>query len=314
MTSPKPSNTTPTDSEAWGGYWPALTTPFTQSGALDETAWRETLHHMSSIGIHGALVNGSSGEWFSQTTQERRRVAEIAVEEANGDYTIVVGCSGYTPDQVLEVASHAADVGADGILFTPPPYARPDEREILEFYRTVVGRAELQTMVYNWPRGTGVDMSTELMASLAALPGVKAIKDSTPDYGAHLGTLQRLGGKSEFFANYISRLGIGVLSELGGHGSIEGGALCAADGIAFYKAYWQGDLEGARRFADRYEARLQGLIGENFAGRFGTQIPQIKAAMRMMGQPGGFCRSPYRELDADQTARLRKQLIKLELL
>lgn len=307
-----------TDIEAtnttWQGYWPAATTPFGRNGDLDETAWRESLDLFASFGVHGVLVNGSSGEWFSQTNAERRRVAEIAVEQVNGRFPVVVGCTGYTPETVVSVAKDAVAAGTDGVLFTPPPYARPGEDEVLAFYREVAAQVGAPIMAYNWPRGTGIDMSTDLIAALAQIPNVISIKDSTPDYQEHLGTLQRLGRNSQFFANYISKIGIGVLTELGGSGSIEGGALCAERGVAFFEAYWRGDIEAAREHGKVYDQQLSSFIGYDFAGRFGTQIPQIKAAMRLLGQPGGYCRRPYRDFDEEQTARLAAHLRSLGML
>lgn len=298
----------------WRGYWPAATTPFGKDGSLDEQAWRESLRHMVSVGAHGVLVNGSSGEWFSQTTAERQRVADISVEEAGARIPVVVGCTSYTPSEVVALAAHASSIGADGVLFTPVPYARPSEPEILDFYRTVAESVDIPIMVYNWQRGTAIDMSTDLMEKILQLPNIGAIKDSTPDYAQHLSTLHRLGRKTPFFANYISRLGIGVMTELGGVGSIEGGYLCHEHGVAFFEKYWAGDLDAAREHADIYDRQLNSFIGYNFAGRFGTQIPQIKAAMRLMGLPGGYCRSPYLDLDADAVARLREHLTSLGML
>ena len=65
----------------WKGYWPAVPTPLTRDGALDERAWRELLRMYLAQGMHGVLVNGTTGEWFSQSDAERKRLAEIATEE-----------------------------------------------------------------------------------------------------------------------------------------------------------------------------------------------------------------------------------------
>lgn len=304
MTTPNP----------WRGYWPAATTPFARDGALDLGAWREQLELYVAAGVHGVLVNGSSGEWYAQTVTERRDVAATAVRTVAGAFPVVVGCTAFTPDEAVRLVRDATEVGADGVLFTPPPYARPNEGEILAFYREVHDATEVPIMVYNWPRGTAVDMTTDLLAELAGLERVVSIKDSTPDYGQHLQTLSRLGHRSAFFANYITRLGLGVLGEIGGAGSIEGGALGAAHGVGFYEAYWAGDLELARTHADAYDAQISDLIGYNFVGLHGSQIPQIKCAMRMLGQPGGWSRRPMIDLDENDAPRLRTVLEKHGLL
>src|SRR5207247_1798457 len=60
---------------------------------LDEKLWREELQLYHGQGVHGLLVNGTTGEWFSQSDAERRRVAESAGEELSGQTTVVVGCT-----------------------------------------------------------------------------------------------------------------------------------------------------------------------------------------------------------------------------
>ena len=57
----------------WKGYWPACPTPFHADESLDLDSLRELLEFYISCGVHGVLVNGTVGEWFSQTTEERRR-------------------------------------------------------------------------------------------------------------------------------------------------------------------------------------------------------------------------------------------------
>ncbi|MFC0531583.1 dihydrodipicolinate synthase family protein [Phytohabitans kaempferiae] len=294
--------------DQWRGYWPAATTPFAQDGRLDLTMWREQLDLYQELGVHGVLVNGSSGEWYAQTSQERRDVARVACEHVNGVFPVVVGVTGFTPDAVIDLGRAALADGADGILFTPPPYARPTEDEIYHFYREVAEAVDGPIMVYNWPRGTAVNMSTDLIERLVALPQVVAVKDSTPKYGEHLDTLARLGSRSVFFANYITRLGIGVMDQLGGQGSIEGGALAAQHGVPFFEAYWKGEIDVARVHADRYDAQQSDMIGYDFVGLHGSQISQIKAAMRMLGQPGGWPRRPLRDLDEHAVASLRTVL------
>lgn len=298
----------------WAGYWPASPTVFGSDRSLDEKGNLELFAAYRTMGVHGALINGSTGEWFSQSNAERKRVTELAVEAIDGAFPIVIGATSFTPQETIDIGNHAAKAGAQGIMVTPPPYVAPTEDEIVEFYREVAGEVAIPTMAYNWPRGADIDMSTELQERITALPGVVSVKDSTPDYGKHLDTLRTQGKNSRYFANYISRLGIGVLNELGGIGSIDGGPLGAAFGVPFYNAYWEGDLETARTYADKYDALLRDLVGYNFAGHFGSQVPQIKAALRMMGLPGGYPRKPFQEITPDAEARLSETLKKHKLL
>lgn len=277
---------------SWRGYWPAAPTPFTEGGELDEAALRALLHLYRAQGVHGVLVNGSTGEWFSQSDEERKRVAEIAVDELGGTVPVVIGCTTYTPQHTIELGQHAARIGADGILSTPPPYAVPTPREVVNFYQAISDQVSLPLMVYSWARGTNVEIDRNLALELAAIDRVAAIKDSTANKVQALETLEAVIDRVRVFGTFINRTGLGVLREIGGDGNIDGGGLGAGEGVGFYEAFWRGDLEAARGHARAYVNLSRQLINPDWSGRFGSPSAQLKAAMNMLGQPGGYPRPP----------------------
>ena len=81
----------------WKGYWASCPTPFRASDeSLDLDALRRLLEFYVSCGLHGVLINGTVGEWFSQIREERKAVAETAVDQVAGRMTVVIGCTAYT--------------------------------------------------------------------------------------------------------------------------------------------------------------------------------------------------------------------------
>jgi len=96
---------------SWKGYWPASPTPFTRAGELDEPTLRSLMRFYLENGMHGVLVNGSTGEWWSQSDAERKRVAEIAVDELHGKIPVVVGVTTFTARSSAELGKHAAAAG-----------------------------------------------------------------------------------------------------------------------------------------------------------------------------------------------------------
>ena len=297
----------------WRGYWPASVTPFSDSGDLDLGAIDALCELYRNLKVHGVLVNGSSGEWYAQTREERGAVAERFAAQLGSTIPVVVGCTSFSALETAALADVALGAGAAGVCFTPPPYARPDERELLTFFRDACARIDGPVMIYNWPRGTGIDIPTPLLQQLAEIPNVEAIKDSTPDYARHLTNLTSIPGVA-FFAHYVSRVGVGLLLEVGGAGSIDGGSLGAPFAVPFYEALWRGELEEARTLASRYDSFLSDLVGPGFVGRFASQIPQIKAAMAILGQPGGVVRPPMlmptgEAVDAVRTVLVRHGLL-----
>jgi len=286
----------------WWGYWVAAPTPFLPDGGLDEPALRATLSMYAQQGVSGVLVNGSTGEWFSQTPAERRRVAEIAAGELVGRMPVVIGVSAYTAEEAAGLARHAEAAGAAGALATPPPYAHLSPAEIVEFYRAVSGASGLPFMVYNWPRGVAVDMGTSpgLFAQLAALEQVVAIKDSTGDWLGMLNTVETLCAEVRVFGSFLHRRGLAVLLGLGGDGNIDGGGLGAPFAVPFYRAVHDGDRAAAAHWADRYTALSGRLIRPDYSGILASPVPQLKAAMALLGQPGGAVRPPLLPLTDPQ--------------
>jgi 4-hydroxy-tetrahydrodipicolinate synthase len=281
----------------WRGYWPAAPTPFTADGALDEAGWRALLRLYVDHGVHGVLVNGTTGEWFAQSPQERRRVAEIAVEEVAGRIPVVIGVGAFTAEECVRYGEHARTIGADGILTTPPPYVHPSQDEVHAFYRTLAEGVDLPLMVYNWPRGTAVDITVETLVRLAGLPNVVAVKDSSGDELKVAETCAALAGTVQVFGRFIHRRGMAVMAEFGGAGNIDGGGLGAPFAVPFYEAYWAGDLDTARVWSARYERLVSLLVNGDYSSKFASPTSQLKAAMRLLGQPGGHVRPPLLPLE-----------------
>jgi 4-hydroxy-tetrahydrodipicolinate synthase len=275
----------------------AAPTPFTAFGALDETAWRAVLRLYLRQGVHGVLVNGTTGEWFSQTEAERRRVATIAVEELGGRIPVVIGCTSFTAAATIELGRHAQEIGADGMLSTPPPYVSPTPREIVAFFQTISDAVTLPIMVYNWARGVAVEITWETALQLARIDRVVAIKDSTVNGMQALATLEKVIGEVRVFGNFINPLGFAVLEGLGGDGNIDGGSLGADFAVAYYRAVWSGDKAAALRAADQYGALMSQLVRPDWSGKIASPQSQLKAAMNILGQHGGFPRPPLLPVD-----------------
>jgi 1-pyrroline-4-hydroxy-2-carboxylate deaminase len=284
------------DDVPWRGYWVAAPTAFGAGGELDEQAFRKVLSLYLSQGVHGLLVNGTTGEWFAQSPAERRRVAEVAVSEVAGQVPVVIGCTSYTPAETIGLAEHARSIGAAGAASTPPPYAHPSDAEVLAFFQTVTGAVDIPWMVYNWPRGTAVDLPVATCVALAALDRVVALKDSTGDELKCAAACEAVSGTIRFFGRFIHRLGLALWRELGGDGNIDGGGLGAPFAVPYFEALWRGDLDEARRLGAQYANLAAQLVSPDYSGRFASPTAQLKAAMNVLGQPGTHVRPPLLDL------------------
>ncbi|GAA4404418.1 dihydrodipicolinate synthase family protein [Tsukamurella soli] len=299
------------DDVAWAGYWPAAPTPFDSDRAVDVDGLTALMELYVALRVGGVLVNGSTGEWFSQSPAERRRVAEVAIDAVDGRVPVIVGVTAYTADEAGDLARHAKDAGADGVLATPPPYVHPSGDEIVAFYRTLTAATDLPFMVYNWPRGVAVDMSEidGLYQRLADLDRVVAIKDSTGDWLSMLSTVEAVSDRVRVFGSFLHRRGLATLLELGGDGNIDGGGVGAPFGVSFYQAVRDRDVAAAREWADRYQGLSGRLIRPDYSGIHGSPIAQLKAVMNILGQPGGTVRPPLLDLVDDQRIRSLQRIV-----
>ena len=166
------------------GIWAATLTPFTPELRLDEAGWRRNLRHWyGDLGIAGLFVNGKQGEFYAMSLEERRRTAELAVEEARAaGGGVMVSCSDQSLDTVIELARHAQAIGADYIVVhTPLLYFGAHTADTLfEYYRTISKSVELGIALWNQPPDCGYLLEPETALRIAGLPNVVAIKYSVP--------------------------------------------------------------------------------------------------------------------------------------
>jgi dihydrodipicolinate synthase/N-acetylneuraminate lyase len=282
----------------WRGYWAACPTPFQQDGSFAPGLMRELIDFYIGEGIHGILINGTTGEWFSQPAAMRREVAETALDAVAGRIPAVVGCTSYTADEVLAFARHAIDAGAAGFAASAPPYAKPLPDEIVAFYEDIAAGLDAPLMIYNWPHGTYVDIDTELALRLIEIDTVVALKDSTPNAAQFYATSAAVSDRVAVFGPYMTIEGYAQLRARGGAGTIGGGTLFGAPDPQFWEDHWRGDSDAAAEHAARNEAFYPKVwMPGGWRGVHGHYASELKALMSILGQPGGTVRRPRLPID-----------------
>ncbi|MEV6521744.1 dihydrodipicolinate synthase family protein [Longispora sp. NPDC051575] len=298
----------------WHGYIPAVTTPFTATGDLDLDSWRTQLDWLAAERMHGIVVGGTTGEWFSWSEQERADLFRTAVAQVGRTMTVLGGCNAYTPAEAIRHAEAARAAGMHGILLTPPPYVVPTRAETVAFYRAVSDAVPIPICVYNWPRGTGVDLDPELLGELADLEHVVAVKNSTPDFGAFVRGLVALHGRVRYFGVPTDETGIALLTRIGGDGLMGAGGLLGADHPDFFRAVADGDLDRARTLGARDRVLMNSWFGPDYGAKFGNAQAILKYALTLRGVPAGHVRAPLLPLTAGEQARVRATVAELDLI
>lgn len=163
-----------------GIYTPAVT-PFTPSGEIDMDAFALVLESLIAAGIHGIIVGGSTGEYYAQTTEERRSLAEYAKGVIRGRTAFIAATGAIRTEDSVAHAKHAREIGADAILVSSPPYALPTERENALHALAIDRAADLPIMLYNYPGRTGVMMGETFLSRVCRSKNFQAIKESSGD-------------------------------------------------------------------------------------------------------------------------------------
>ncbi len=164
------------------GIWAAALTPFSPDLAIDEAGFRRNLRHwVDDLGIDGVFVCGKQGEFFSMSVEERKRTFDIAVDEIGGRAGTIMSCSDQNLDVVVDLARHAQRIGADYIVVHAPVlhFLSGRDETLYEYYRTLGERVDIGIALWSHP-DSGYLMSPELVARIAKLPTVVAIKYSVP--------------------------------------------------------------------------------------------------------------------------------------
>lgn len=295
----------------WTGYIPAITTPFDQEGELDIASLEGQLGWLMEQRMHGVILAGTSGEWFSMSPDERATLFAESSRIVGGDFWVLGGCNAFTQREAIAHAHAAEQAGLDGILITPPPYMVPNRREIVKFYQDISDATELPMTVYNWPRGCIVDLDTDTLTELAEIENVVAIKNSTGDFASFLNGMYALEDKVRYFGTPTSPLGADLALLGHGDGLMGSGAPLGADHPDFWRAIDAGDRERALELGARDRVVMQAWFQPNYGAQFGNQQAIMKTALRLQGVPAGFVRAPLLELTDDEVARVEATLHEL---
>ena len=154
------------------GSIPPLLTPF-RNGEVDYDAYARLVEMQIREGSHGILVNGTTSEPASLTTEERNRLVTLAVEVAKGRVPIVAATGSQSIWETRILTEHAAKAGADALLIVTPYYTRPPQRGMVAYYLEVMKGIDLPWMIYHIPGRAAIDIKIDT---------VKELQDKSPNF------------------------------------------------------------------------------------------------------------------------------------
>jgi 4-hydroxy-tetrahydrodipicolinate synthase len=283
------------DMPTFSGVLTAMVTPFADDGSVDVQRARSLASYLVEHGSHGLVVAGTTGESATLSDTEKLRLWDAVLEEVGDDATVIAGTGSNDTHHTAELTGSAARAGVHGVLVVTPYYNKPNEAGLRAHFAAAAEAAgETPVVLYNIPSRCVLNLSPELLASLAAeIPNVVAVKQANNDDLAPIEGLDLLAGNDEIFGRCL---------ELGGTGGILVASHVVGDAMrAIYDAAAAGDHERAREIEAGLKPVFEALTVT------ANPIP-VKAALEMRGLIGGALRLPMVPASDAERAVVRNAL------
>lgn len=176
------SNGTGPDRPLLHGVCAAMSSPFDDSGeSVDEGRLRDHVESLVEAGVHGLVLAAGTGEFAFLSTDEKRRIFEVGIEQVAGRIPVVCQTSAITTVDAIENSRAAIDLGANAVMVLPPYFEGPFERGVRHHYEKLAAAIDTPIVLYNIPAQTGFDITPDLYRKLIAVENIDYIKDSTGD-------------------------------------------------------------------------------------------------------------------------------------
>ena len=271
-----------------GAILTAMVTPFDARGRVDEDTAVRLMHHLLDHGSDGLVVCGTTGEASTMDDEEHLGFIRLACEEVGDRGSVIAGVGSNDTRHAVRLTERASEFGPDALLSVNPYYNRPSRRGIIRHYEEICRATELPIILYNIPQRTGADLSNELLAELAQLPNIVAVKQANPANLARVDGLQVYAGNDDLLAAVL---------DLGEAGGILTGSHLFGDEM--------------RRMVDEPEHRHEIDAGLQDVYRDLGVAPaacSLKAALRLIGFDAGVPRLPYVEPEPSELAVIEAML------
>jgi 4-hydroxy-tetrahydrodipicolinate synthase len=271
-----------------GAILTAIVTPFDEHNRVNEEAFVALMRHLAEHGSDGFVVAATTGEAATLTDEEQLALIELAVNECPAGKTIVAGAGTNDTRHAVKLTERASELGPDAIISVTPYYNRPSPLGLKRHYEAVAAATDKPVMLYNIPARTGVNIGPELLAELAQIGGIEAVKQANPDELQLIDGLDIYAGDDNTLARTL---------DLGGAGGV-----CVSSHIVGTEMHRMVD-EPERR------AEIDASLRDVYETLFLAPSPTCtKAALNLLGLGAGGVRLPMVEATADEMKAVRAML------
>ncbi|WP_027701119.1 4-hydroxy-tetrahydrodipicolinate synthase [Metaclostridioides mangenotii] len=279
----------------------AIVTPFTEDGKVNFNKFGELLEFQIANGTDAVVVCGTTGEATTMTTEEQLDLVKYAVEKVNKRIPVIAGSGSNNTMHSVFMSQECEKLGVDGLLVITPYYNKANKAGLKRHFETIAASVKLPIILYNVPGRTCVNISPSLVAELAKIDNIVAVKEASGDLGqvAEIASLV-----PEDFAIYSGNDDTIVpLLSVGGHGVISVLAnICPQETHDMVTKFTEGDVQGAKELQLKLDALIASLFIEV------NPVP-VKTALNLIGYEVGDFRLPLAEMEDKNLDVLRQELV-----
>ena len=283
----------------FGRLLTAMVTPFKDDLSIDWAGVEQLAEHLIQSGHDGIVLNGTTGEAPTTSDEEKIEIIKVVRKVVAGRAKVIAGAGNNETSHSVEQAKMAADAGADGLLVVTPYYNKPPQAGIAAHFNAMANATDVPVMLYDIPGRTGVQIEPDTIVKLAEHPNIVALKDAKGDVASTSWVIKRSGipvysGDDILNLPLLSVGAIGFVSVCG--------HTVGKDLREMLDAWFNGNSARALEIHQK--------LLPVYTGTFRTQGAILtKAALAMMGLPGGKVRLPLVDATSAQISQLREDLL-----
>lgn len=288
------------------GYYAPIATIFNSDYTLDIEGNKRLYDYVINGGLDGIVLMGSTGEFFSMTTQQKKQLIDIACDYIKGKCKLYVGTGCLTTEDTIELSNYALEKGADAVMIVGPYYFSLEKDNIVSYFDDVAKEIKGNIFMYNFAERTGYDLPYDVVLQVRRNnKNVIGVKDTVTQMGHTRKILTTLlkefpdfivySGYDENYAHNVTSGGAGCIGALSN--------ICPDVFAGWGMALKEENFKEITRYQNIVN-RLMDLY--DIASPF---MPVLKKALLIKGVINNeFCTTPFRAVNEKQVKQIEEIL------
>lgn len=280
------------------GLFTALLVSYDKEGNINEKGLREIIrHNINHSKVDGLYVNGSTGENFMISTEEKKEVFRIVKDEVQDQVKLIAQVGSVNLKEAIELAKYATDLGYDALSAVTPFYYKFDFEEIKHYYNAIIDSVDNEMIIYSIPFLTGVNISIDQFSELFENEKIIGVKFTAGDFYL-LERMRKTFPDKLLYAGFdemlLSATVLGVDGAIGSTFNVNG-----QRARQIFELAKQGEIEQARKVQHETNDFITELLNN---GLYQT----LKEILKEQGVDAGYCRQPMKELPEEKLETAKK--------